>query len=922
MRASHQEQVGSAGVSEVSADFERLGWGVAENTRHDLGTDLFIMARDERLFDLGLVVGVQVKAGPRYFREPSHDTEGKLTGWWFRDDNRSHVDAWLSHGLPHLIVLHDVGTRTSYWQHVTADNVVGTGKGAKVLVPESNRVDAQHRQALLEVAATVRPAVAWEGSAWTEVASLAPKDLMRHALVVPRLIAPHANTSYSRTLTPTQALALLVQVRLRDFEEYAKAHDDVPTLSDAVTSPNWSWRFIGALGHRLTSGRVDGLLPLVDDAPNPPERAAAAVAAATGLLEEARADQAIDVLEAVLARDEAGPVDHAWLTMQHARACAEVGRLDEARDEALAVQTIRTTHPQDVTATAIAGVAAALLFNTSDWRQKNIEGVITGLDTTAAWWRTQTTAWGLSALAERTFKGWARDTRVTFAASDAVRDDLLGASLTANNAGDHDAWRNLSSLLGKDSLMRLDRHAPAEQARSGLEALRLAGDADALKLAVPRLANDGPATAVTLAAAGVRLDVSTRTTGPADLTLLESGGDLIDEDTADRSVAWLLDSIADPSAFVARTDPAYLVITRLVDALAAVSPAAPSSARDKVVGHVLSLPSQDDQLVATSWGRVVLRIPEEVWDSETAFRAMQSSDRHHATLRFALLQVASRQNATAREQLLEQARGGSFRALEALGDVTKLPGDVVTSLMDRLVEQVKQQVEDARRGKFGGGGHRIGHSLALLNTWHLDLARWEPLFRLLEDEAVIGSNKAGALNVLFALAERLPEDVRQRLIAVALRVAAQPSRRLPFFDDDAAGSAAALSAVLEPEKAGLRLAELLMGSADDRRLAAAVAFRSGRPEGAGILVTLSQDQECAVRAEAAAGLARLVAAEQGGPLAGYTLERCLKDPGRRIAANIASAIASTPDHSAAAAAALAQLRSHVSAHVRATAGAG
>jgi len=31
----------------------REAWlGVAENTRHDLGTDLFVAARDERLFDL------------------------------------------------------------------------------------------------------------------------------------------------------------------------------------------------------------------------------------------------------------------------------------------------------------------------------------------------------------------------------------------------------------------------------------------------------------------------------------------------------------------------------------------------------------------------------------------------------------------------------------------------------------------------------------------------------------------------------------------------------------------------------------------------------------------------------------------------------------------------------------------------------
>lgn len=121
MRSSRERQVGGAGASEVTAAFERLGWGTVENTRHDLGTDLYVCARDERLFDLGLLVGVQVKTGEttstrvtRYFREVVRDPGGEVTGWWFRDDDRSHIDAWLSHGLPHLIVLHDLTSRTSY----------------------------------------------------------------------------------------------------------------------------------------------------------------------------------------------------------------------------------------------------------------------------------------------------------------------------------------------------------------------------------------------------------------------------------------------------------------------------------------------------------------------------------------------------------------------------------------------------------------------------------------------------------------------------------------------------------------------------------------------------------------------------------------------------------------------------------------
>ena len=646
MRATRQEQAGGAGVSEVSAAFERLGWGVAENARHDLGTDLFVLARDERLFDLGLVVGVQVKSGSvggRYFREPARDDDGNVRGWWFRDHDRRHIDAWLSHALPHLIVLHDLGTRRSYWERISDETVVSAGKSAKVLVPTTNTIDDRNRDALLGVAASSRPRVTWERSAWTGAAALMQRDLLRHALVVPRLVAPHPNAGYSALLTPEQALALLVQSRVLDLERFAAEHAQVPTLAESAESKLWAWRFVGALGDRLTTGETGRLLQAVHDAPDPAARTAATVTAAAALLEGGHLDEAVELLASALARDEAEPVDHAWLTLQHARMCAEVGRLDEARSQAISAQRIGLTSPDDVTATAIAGAAAELLFNTAAWGQRDVEDVITGGDTAASWWRTQTMSWALSAFADRTFKDWAADSAVTvFRGIDTVHNQLLAASLTANYAGDHGDWRHFSALLGQDALLRLDRHADPEEAHAALETLRLAGDDRAVKLAVQRLTSDGPATAISLIAAGLRLDTATRTTGLADLVLLQYGGDLIDEITAGRAIAWLLSTLDDPSTFIARTTPSYLVDLQIVDTLAAVAPAGAPTAMASVVGRVIELTGQQDQARATSWARVVQALPDNAWAENAAVGAGQVADRHDPALRFALLAVAAR----------------------------------------------------------------------------------------------------------------------------------------------------------------------------------------------------------------------------------------------------------------------------------------
>ena len=926
MRASRQEQVGGAGVSEVSAAFERLGWGFAENSRHDLGTDLFVLARDERLFDLGLVVGIQVKTGEesgRYFREHVQDRNGRVCGWWFRDTDRRHIDAWLSHALPHLIVLHDLSSRMSYWQHVTEDTVVSTGKGAKVLVPKANTIADRQRDALLRVAASNRPGVMWERSAWTGAASVLPRDLLRHALLVPRLVAPHPNPGYGAQLTPEQAIALLVQARVFDLERFAAIHADVPSLDEAAQSQHWSWRFVGALGHRVTTGEICRVLQVIDDAPDASAQTAATVTAAVGLLEEGRVDDALELLEVTLARDEAEPVDHAWLTLQHARMCAEVGRLGEARAEAISVQKIQVTSPDDVTATAIAGAAAELLFNTSTWGQHDIEDVITGADTAASWWRTQTTSWALTALADRTFKEWSQDsaTVVILGGTDTVNNQLLAASLTANYAGDHADWRHLSALLGQDQLLRLDRHADPEKACAALEILRLAGDESALRLAVQRLAADGPATAITLTAANVRLDRATRTTGRADLALLQYGGDVLDEETAGRAVTWLLATLDDPSAFVARTTPSYLLDLQLIDTVAAVAPAAPAAALAAVIDHMIELPGQKNQTLATSWAKVVDALPNDAWTEETALRAGRDAGAHDPALRFPLLALTARYSETARAQLMAEARGGSLEALAALGDVRDLPAEVVAKFVISLSEQAEQQVRDAQAGAYNFGD--VGRTLALLNVRHPASAKWDPLLRLLADDTVAGGHKIGAFQVLTSLSDHIPDKIRKRLAVIAKAAAERPSRGdlPPPIGGDAAGAAAQLAAALgalDAESIADRLLGLLAGDQEHQRWAARIAHRIGQPEDIGVLVTLAQASDANIRATAAAGLASLVAAGRGNALAVAGLRRCVQDPGTRVPALVAAGIANAPARTPAAGEVLTLLRGHASAHVRAT----
>jgi hypothetical protein len=54
MRAAQSSLTGAEGQVAVEQQFVRLNWGVSRNpTEHDLGTDLWLMARDVRRFDVG-----------------------------------------------------------------------------------------------------------------------------------------------------------------------------------------------------------------------------------------------------------------------------------------------------------------------------------------------------------------------------------------------------------------------------------------------------------------------------------------------------------------------------------------------------------------------------------------------------------------------------------------------------------------------------------------------------------------------------------------------------------------------------------------------------------------------------------------------------------------------------------------------------
>jgi hypothetical protein len=890
MRAPAQEAPGTSGASQAKANFELIGWGVAENSTHDVGTDLFLMARDVRRFDLGLLLGVQVKSGPSYFDSPIYLDSGELRGWWF-DADQDHWDAWLNHSIPHLIVLQDLDTKVSYWAHITREAVTSTGKRSKILVPADQTVDAAHHASLVDVATSRRPSLIWEGTAWTGAQELAAADLLRYALVVPRLVAPHPNTG-SWQATPEKCLAMVVLVRLNELHAARQfGHANVPEMADAGVSTEWRWRLVAGLHAYLQDDDPQPLRVLAEEAVEPSDVAAGSVVAAAALLEWGRAAEAVELLEQVIERDVAGPVDHGWLQAQLARAYAEVGRLVDARDLALSVQVLRSEFPQDASAAAIAGASAQLVFTVSDFGEMDVAEVITASDSTAAWWRTQVLAWGLGHEADEQFVAWTGGE-----ASEDGLNELRAVMLMSGFTADWGGWRHAASRLARHRLLPATRESPPDQVTARLATLRRSGDTQTLEAATTHLLMDGPAAAITDLARDLRLELSTRTTARADLAFLSKGGDVVAEADVDRHLDWAMATLADPKDYGERLKPPFRIEHSLLQAMQALVPAASAEMKRRLVNHVLALAGEQDQLTANGWSRVVYAIPGSVWTPADAHTAAQRAGNHQWELEYALLRIAAPHEPDVMARLLREAAADTFKAFDALDNVTRIPTENAALLSAVASKHLVDQRKEAHSGGgYGMGGVDWAWWLAAISLSHPDAADWPALLEHFNDPLAHPEHLTSAVRLIGNHASKVPAEILPQLATALDQLSNGRGPQLSgglsrlwnraSLEQAAKWASLALQATvgqIDPTQ----IYSLLSGTDDDRRLATILMALQQDPTYLPALAALAFDPAVNVRFGASEALGYWAGHGIGGRQVHQLIDALLLDPGVRVSRGV------------------------------------
>ena len=556
-------------------------------------------AADRRRFMRGLIIGVQVKTGQYWFRRKQRTPDGELEGWWYYEPNNKHFDHWVSHGVPHLVVLCNLDERVAYWVHVTTDTVKSVGKGSKILVPADQTIDDDHCDALLAVAAKQKAAPALEGTVlWTGDGAVAPGRKLRCALIAPRLLAPHPNAGYGEAIDAFAGVALAAQGRFRNLKQFSEKHSSVPDLESPTPDCDWVWLFMAAIWQWASTGSTEPLRSEFESAPNPNCAAASGVlyACALGRLEQPEA--ALEVLDGLIDDDELKPVDYGWVLVQRSRTRAEIGDIAGARADASEALRDFLASADDVTVSPLAAAAAWQLFMTADLRQRvpavteqDLAGdeqdqedtqrrsaeMITASDTAVSWWRSQMIAAALYEAEAARFKRWAEVSSVRlFYTGDLESSELFAAELNVDVTAEHSRWRDISALRARQRLLRAPEcEDETAEFIEGLDALRRSGDHKSLRWAVAHLHQVGPLDAVTNAVHAILLDGWTHTSACTNFEMLARAGDLLDEPAASALTASSL-HLADgyPTDFASRVRPNFNIELYTLQAVRGLLPAA------------------------------------------------------------------------------------------------------------------------------------------------------------------------------------------------------------------------------------------------------------------------------------------------------------------------------------------------------------
>ncbi|HEY3514759.1 DUF4365 domain-containing protein [Kribbella sp. NPDC051137] len=759
---------GSRGELKAQVIFADIGWAPPVKLSEDIGTDLVTFARDnavpeekENAWDLGAPVFMQVKGSDTEYLKPANKRNGE-SGWWFDESDTYHFDHWLSFGLPYLLVLVDTKNQIGYWAEVTGDAIIPTGKGRKIFVPADQKVDEANIDALTKIAVSRRK-YALEGAVWNGALNdLAPADRLRNALVLPRLVAPHANRTIDK-VSFEEAVALVMRSRYAELAHHAR-EGHCPMVKDWESHKEWSWQFVYALRELVSTGGSDRFERLAADARHRFERDACLVIRACAAYAREQTQEAVDVLKLSSATK---PADRGWLLVQRAAFLLELDKPAEAAQTAKKALVATKALDGDLSISAIRGAAASILYTVAGFATGDLAATITAQDHAGNWWRAQDVSWALEKDLKLRFEGWTSNNSMRFINSSA-HDDLTTVAWNAAFSGAWNSWRH---LIAMNAQLTFTSTTDPDRVAGALGQLIFIGDKKAAKDAAHKMWLDGPLDSLhPLVNALAYRPWTKRDEGPA-MVVLSRAGDLLDAKAADHLVQRILDLLKTDGLVRVHGSAWSYRWSEADGTLARVLKAASVKSHKKVADLIATDFATCDDSIAQAYLRVANSLATAVLGVTRVNKLLKAAIKRADQYSIGLLEVITPVSPDAVAELRRHAAAGDSNAVRSLLVAGSTARDDFLALGRTAAKAVRAMVADAR-GK-NGTMKMTGYvndqlddlTLAALNTD--DRALWKEVTDALEACVIEETQQQRAVRRLASRFQELPPHVQRKLKKLA-----------------------------------------------------------------------------------------------------------------------------------------------------------
>jgi len=143
-----EERIGVYSIAKIF--IEELRWIFREQPISDFGIDAYVEItrtgfKAGCFTPTGKLIGVQIKSGQSFFKEAR---DGHFV---FRGLKR-HLDYWLDHCIPIILIIYDRVTGNAYWREVNKYTIILTQKGFKVNLFKRNLLNHSSKEALTNIA--------------------------------------------------------------------------------------------------------------------------------------------------------------------------------------------------------------------------------------------------------------------------------------------------------------------------------------------------------------------------------------------------------------------------------------------------------------------------------------------------------------------------------------------------------------------------------------------------------------------------------------------------------------------------------------------------------------------------------------------------------------------------------------------------